>query len=67
MGIVAVVVVSVLILTSQTYAEVPVLILTFLACHAHQQGNGFFARGDFLCLQLRHWASSSLRCRWTMR
>lgn len=41
MGIVAVVVVSVLILTSQTYAEVPVLILTFLAAMLINKGTDF--------------------------
>ena len=41
MGIVAVVVVSVLVLTSQTYAEVPVLLLTFLSAMVINMGTNF--------------------------
>ncbi|MDQ9765434.1 hypothetical protein RFZ47_19690, partial [Acinetobacter baumannii] len=41
MVLVAVIVVAVLLLTSQTYAEVPVLLLTFLSAMVLNQGTQF--------------------------
>ena len=52
--IVAIVVVSVLILTSQTYAEVPVLLITFIAAALFEYGHELPARHDLVRVKLRH-------------
>lgn len=62
--LVAIVVVTVLFLTSQAYAEVPVLLITFVAAAVLQMGTNFiFGTISFVSIRLR-WCYS-LRYRWT--
>ena len=51
---VAVVIVAVLLFTSETFGEVPVLILTFGVASDCQPGHQLPARQDFIRVKLRH-------------
>lgn len=63
---VAVIVVIVLLVTSQTYGEVPVLLLTFVTAMVLNQGSNFLL-GRYPSCQTPSRAFCSLRCRWTTR
>lgn len=59
LAVAAVIIVLVLLLTSRSYAEIPVLLLTFIAAALLNLGTNFIFGEIILCLQLcDRWCSS---------